>query len=98
MAGLQVMPVSGFMPLQQEPCSIPEQLLQTLPIDSQQGQGFGGFPWRRHKKRFDLAGETRYFLPLVGVWRSLVAHLHGVQGVASSNLVTPTNLNRESAQ
>ena len=26
-----------------------------------------------------------------GVWRSLVAHLHGVQGVASSNPATPTN-------
>ncbi len=26
----------------------------------------------------------------VGVWRSLVAHLHGVQGVAGSNPVTPT--------
>jgi hypothetical protein len=24
------------------------------------------------------------------VWRSLVAHLHGVQGVASSNPATPT--------
>lgn len=36
------MPVSGPTPLQQEPCSIPEQQLQTLPIDSQQGQGFGG--------------------------------------------------------
>ena len=42
MAGLQVMPASGFIPLQHEPCSIPEQQLQTLPIDSQQGQGFGG--------------------------------------------------------
>ena len=30
--------------------------------------------------------------PPVGAWRSLVAHLHGVQGVASSNLVAPTNL------
>ena len=28
----------------------------------------------------------------VGTWRSLVAHLHGVQGVASSNLAVPTNL------
>jgi hypothetical protein len=27
-----------------------------------------------------------------GVWRSLVAHLHGVQGVASSNLATPTKI------
>ena len=27
----------------------------------------------------------------VGTWRSLVAHLHGVQGVASSNLAVPTN-------
>ena len=30
----------------------------------------------------------------VGAWRSLVAHLHGVQGVASSNLVAPTNLTK----
>jgi hypothetical protein len=28
---------------------------------------------------------------LVGTWRSLVAHLLGVQGVASSNLAVPTN-------
>jgi hypothetical protein len=27
---------------------------------------------------------------LVGVWRSLVAHLHGVQGVEGSNPFTPT--------
>ena len=27
---------------------------------------------------------------LVGAWRSLVAHLHGVQGVPSSNLGAPT--------
>lgn len=26
---------------------------------------------------------------VIGVWRSLVAHLNGVQGVASSNLVAP---------
>ena len=31
--------------------------------------------------------------PLDSVWRSLVAHLHGVQGVASSNLATETNDN-----
>jgi hypothetical protein len=30
-------------------------------------------------------------LKLVGVWRSLVAHLHGVQGVEGSNPFTPTN-------
>jgi hypothetical protein len=29
----------------------------------------------------------------VGVWRSLVAHLHGVQGVPSSNPGTPTKEN-----
>lgn len=36
----------------------------------------------------------RYWLTynarLVGAWRSLVAHLHGVQGVASSNPAAPT--------
>jgi hypothetical protein len=26
------------------------------------------------------------------VWRSLVAHLHGVQGVVGSNPITPTKL------
>ena len=26
----------------------------------------------------------------VGAWRSLVAHLHGVQGAVSSNLTAPT--------
>ena len=29
-------------------------------------------------------------LPVVGEWRSLVAHLHGVQGAAGSNPVSPT--------
>ena len=27
----------------------------------------------------------------VGVWRSLVAHCHGVSGVVGSNPITPTN-------
>jgi hypothetical protein len=31
---------------------------------------------------------------LIGAWRSLVAHLHGVQGVAGSNPAVPTNFNR----
>jgi hypothetical protein len=31
---------------------------------------------------------------LFGKWRSPVAHLYGVQGVASSNLVFPTNLKK----
>ena len=30
--------------------------------------------------------------PEFGTWRSPVAHLYGVQGVASSNLVVPTNI------
>jgi hypothetical protein len=30
---------------------------------------------------------------LIGVWRSLVAHLHGVQGVEGSNPFTPTTKN-----
>ncbi len=29
----------------------------------------------------------------VGAWRSLVAHLHGVQGVGGSNPLAPTNHN-----
>ncbi len=36
-------------------------------------------------------GHLGYDSHPVGAWRSLVAHLHGVQGVASSNLVAPTN-------
>ena len=31
------------------------------------------------------------FVISLGVWRSLVAHLHGVQGVVSSSPTTPTN-------
>ena len=31
-----------------------------------------------------------YNFVIVGVWRSLVAHLHGVQGVEGSNPFTPT--------
>jgi hypothetical protein len=30
-------------------------------------------------------------LSCFGVWRSLVAHLHGVQGVEGSNPFTPTS-------
>ena len=33
----------------------------------------------------------RYNPAPVGAWRSLVAHLHGVQGVPSSNLGAPTS-------
>ena len=31
-------------------------------------------------------------LKLIGEWRSLVAHLHGVQGAAGSNPVSPTKV------
>ena len=30
----------------------------------------------------------------IGAWRSLVAHLHGVQGVGGSNPLAPTNETR----
>jgi hypothetical protein len=36
------------------------------------------------------ANESWFFDHRYGWWRSPVAHLHGVQGVASSNLVHPT--------
>ena len=36
------------------------------------------------------AVEACAILPVVGVWRSLVAHLHGVQGVGGSSPLTPT--------
>ena len=36
------------------------------------------------------ADRVCYNPQLVGAWRSLVAHLHGVQGVASSNPAAPT--------
>ena len=40
---------------------------------------------------------ARMFVSEVGAWRSLVAHLHGVQGVGGSNPLAPTNLSlRES--
>ena len=38
-----------------------------------------------------LADVSFAIIRAVGAWRSLVAHLHGVQGVASSNLVAPTS-------
>ena len=38
-----------------------------------------------------LAGNSFVIIPFVGAWRSLVAHLHGVQGVASSNPAAPTS-------
>src|SRR6185437_819990 len=43
-------------------------------------------------KRFRLllASQTCYNLRAFGVWRSLVAHLYGVQVVARSNRATPT--------
>ena len=40
------------------------------------------------------AGEVQSVLS-VGAWRSLVAHLHGVQGVGGSNPLAPTILTIE---
>jgi hypothetical protein len=40
--------------------------------------------------RARLRPLTSQYFPSVGAWRSLVAHLHGVQGVAGSNPVAPT--------
>ena len=39
-----------------------------------------------------LTGLTKKIIKLdiIGTWRSLEAHLNGVQGVASSNLAVPT--------
>ena len=34
--------------------------------------------------------EGQLIIAALGMWRSLVAHLHGVQGVASSNPAIPT--------
>ena len=39
----------------------------------------------------DFFELNQYCPSLVGAWRSLVAHLHGVQGVVGSNPVAPTN-------
>ena len=46
---------------------------------------------RRAAQRASRTAYFGYHSRPVGAWRSLVAHLHGVQGVASSNLVAPTN-------
>ena len=35
---------------------------------------------------------TDHVWTILGEWRSLVAHLHGVQGVAGSNPVSPTTI------
>jgi hypothetical protein len=48
-------------------------------------------------KKFPVFEGFRLQCSLVGVWRSLVAHLHGVQGVPSSNPGTPTKRNNEKA-
>ena len=45
------------------------------------------------KKRVQIPYNSRP----VGAWRSLVAHLHGVQGVPSSNLGAPTSSPIESS-
>jgi hypothetical protein len=39
----------------------------------------------------DFFKNTRTIAVEVGMWRSLVAHCHGVAGVESSNLSIPTN-------
>ena len=42
----------------------------------------------KHSRNDDLiAKETSH---IIGAWRSLVAHLHGVQGVGGSNPLAPT--------
>lgn len=38
---------------------------------------------------------SKHILSFVGAWRSLVAHLHGVQGVGGSNPPVPTKLRSE---
>ena len=47
-------------------------------------------PARRHGTGAAISQQEKH---RVGAWRSLVAHLHGVQGVPSSNLGAPTNHN-----
>ncbi len=44
--------------------------------------------------RRGLSRSEQHGSPRVGTWRSLVAHLNGVQGVASSNLAVPTTRNK----
>jgi DNA-binding transcriptional MerR regulator len=46
---------------------------------------------RRYGTHGRFCGHFRYTSSPVGAWRSLVAHLHGVQGVPSSNLGAPTS-------
>ena len=46
---------------------------------------------RRKRRSKPLDPYFGYHAHPVGAWRSLVAHLHGVQGVGSSNLLAPTN-------
>ena len=54
----------------------------------------GVVPWRNGPfRRFLNPSEALCYASngRSGVWRSLVAHLHGVQGVTGSNPVTPTS-------
>ena len=50
-----------------------------------------------HKKVLDKFINMWENIKDVGVWRSLVARLNGVQEVASSNLVTPIFIYRDGA-
>ena len=50
---------------------------------------------------FQLDIEFRYYNiqpSKIGTWRSLVAHLDGVQGAGSSNLLVPTILDNQKGQ
>ena len=44
----------------------------------------------KNTNKICLLEDIKFALPF-GWWRSPVAHLHGVQGVAGSNPVHPTN-------
>ena len=53
--------------------------------------------WEQEVAGSNPATPTKFLNPVFGMWRSLVAHTHGVRGVAGSNPVIPTNYQRKSA-
>ena len=86
-------------PLEEEAERLPRHAAEDRhALEEGEGIGRGG---RFHDARSLVRGRaegpvdtrwaTGYPSLLVGPWRSLVAHLNGVQGVASSNLAGPTS-------
>jgi DNA-binding transcriptional MerR regulator len=75
-------------PVNRSPVSLRAELASIIEIAAYRLTPFSAVELRCRKAIGDVSFDI---IRAVGAWRSLVAHLHGVQGVASSNPAAPTS-------